>query len=186
MQADLFERAAPSGLATRNALISDAEEQQLIAAIDDIALEPFRFQQWTGKRLTRSFGWHYDFEGGRLASADPIPDFLLPVRDRAASFAGLAPGELVQALVIRYDPGAGIGWHRDRPVFEHVVGVSLGAPAILRLRHRRPCGFDRSSIPLDPRAAYHLSGEVRHDWEHSMVAMTDTRWSLTFRSLAGR
>jgi alkylated DNA repair dioxygenase AlkB len=44
--------------------------------------------------------------------------------------------DLVQALLIRYDPGASIGWHRDRPVFEHVVGISLGADARLRLRRR--------------------------------------------------
>ena len=186
MQTDLFGLAAPPGLATCNALISPAEEQDLIAAIDGVALEPFRFQRWTGKRLTHSFGWRYDFEDGRFARADPIPDFLLPVRERAAAFAGFGPDELVQALVIRYDPGAGIGLRRDRPVFEHVVGVSLGAPATLRLRRRRAEGFDRASVLLDPRAAYHLSGEARHDWEHSIVPMEDTRWSLTFRSLADR
>jgi alkylated DNA repair dioxygenase AlkB len=186
MQADLFGLAAPAGLAARNALISPEEERDLIAAIDGLALEPFRFQGWTGKRLTHSFGWQYDFENGRFAAADPIPDFLLPVRERAAAFARLAADQLVQALVIRYDPGAGIGWHRDRPVFEHVVGISLGAPAILRLRRRRAGGFDRASIPLDPRAVYHLSGEVRHQWEHSIVSIAETRHSITFRSLAGR
>jgi len=186
MQADLFGLAAPPGLATRKALISREEEQDLIAAIDGIALEPFRFQGWTGKRLTHSFGWQYDFENARFSESDPIPDFLLLLKARAASFAGLGPDELVQALIVRYDPGAGIGWHRDRPVFEHVVGISLGAPAVLRLRRRKPGGFDRASIPLDPRAAYYLSGEVRHQWEHSIVPMEETRWSVTFRSLADR
>ena len=186
MQADLFGLAVPSGLVTHNALISPEEEQLLIAAIDGVALEPFRFQRWTGKRLTHSFGWRYDFENGHFAAADPIPDFLLPLRGRAAAFAGLAADQLVQALVIRYDPGAGIGWHRDRPVFDHVVGISLGAAATLRLRRRRSGGFDRAAVALDPRAAYHLSGEARHQWEHSIVPIVDTRWSVTFRSLAGR
>ncbi|WP_204316234.1 alpha-ketoglutarate-dependent dioxygenase AlkB, partial [Serratia marcescens] len=78
----------------------------------------------------------------------------------------------VQALVTRYDPGAGIGWHRDRPVFEHVVGVSLGAPTALRLRRRRADGkFDRAELPLAPRGAYHLAGEARHLWEHSITPM---------------
>jgi len=186
MQADLFGLAVPPGLSTRKALISADEEHGLIAAIDTVALEPFRFQGWTGKRVTHSFGWRYDFDTARFAEADPIPGFLLPLKARAAAFAGLQPDALVQALIVRYDPGAGIGWHRDRPVFEHVIGISLGTPAVLRLRRRKPGGFERANVPLEPCAAYHLAGEVRHDWEHSIVPMADTRWSITFRSLADR
>jgi alkylated DNA repair protein (DNA oxidative demethylase) len=55
---------------------------------------------------------------------------------------------LVQALLIRYDPGAGIGWHRDRPLFEHVVGISLGAPATMRFRRRRPAHFQAKWTPV--------------------------------------
>jgi alkylated DNA repair dioxygenase AlkB len=86
--------------------------------------------------------------------------------------------------LIRYDPGAGIGWHRDRPVFEHVLGISLGAPATMRFRRRRPGGFDRASVLLMPRSIYHLTGEARHEWEHSIAAMEVARWSITFRSLS--
>jgi alkylated DNA repair dioxygenase AlkB len=107
------------------------------------------------------------------------------MREAAATFANLPATELVQALLIRYDPGAGIGWHRDRPVFEHVVGISLGAPATMRFRRRKPGGFDRANVTLPPRSAYHLSGEARHDWEHSIAGMDVTRWSITFRSLSG-
>ncbi|MDG2534081.1 alpha-ketoglutarate-dependent dioxygenase AlkB [Sphingomonas sp. HITSZ_GF] len=182
---ELFEPNVPAGIELAGNIISAGEEAALIGAIDDAGLAPFRFQQWQGKRLTRSFGWHYDFADSRLARAEPIPDWLLPLRERAAALAGLAPGDLVQALAIRYDPGAGIGWHRDRPVFEHVVGISLGAPARLRLRRRRPDGkFDRAEIPLEPRSGYHLSGEARHGWEHSIAPMDAPRWSVTFRSLA--
>jgi DNA oxidative demethylase len=98
-------------------------------------------------------------------------------------FAHIAADDLVQALLIRYDPGAGIGWHRDRPVFEHVVGISLGAPATMRCRRRRAGGFYRASAELAPRSIYHLSGEARRKWEHSIAAMAVTRWSITFRSL---
>jgi DNA oxidative demethylase len=87
-------------------------------------------------------------------------------------------------LIIRYDPGAGIGWHRDRPMFEHVLGISLGAPVVMRFRRRRPGGFDRVSALLPPRSIYHLTGEARHEWEHSIAGMTMTRWSITFRSLS--
>ncbi|WP_157216606.1 alpha-ketoglutarate-dependent dioxygenase AlkB [Flavisphingomonas formosensis] len=175
---------AVPGLVQRDALIAPEEENALIAAIDAAGLAPFRFQGWLGKRLTASFGWSYDFDRGRFEAAEPIPDWLEPIRLRAAAFAGLAPDALVQALLIRYDPGAGIGWHRDRPVFDRVVGISLGHPATLRLRRRTAAGFDRAAALLVPRAAYLLSGEVRRDWEHSIAPLAEPRWSITFRSLA--
>lgn len=184
-QADLFEpRALLPGLSLAQAFITPAEEQVLIDRIDATELSPFRFQGWLGKRLTSSFGWSYDFDNGRFDPTDPIPDWLLPFRDRAAAFAGLTPDDLVQALLIRYDPGAGIGWHKDRPVFGHVIGISLGSPAPLRLRKRRPDGFERTSLLLSPRSVYHLTGKARHQWEHSIVGVAQRRWSITFRSLA--
>lgn len=185
MQTDLFDGPPVSGLATAPNLVTVREEAELIALIDASGLSPFRFHQWTGNRLTSSYGWSYDFERGRLGRADPIPDGLLPLRERMATLAGVRADEVVQALLIRYDPGAGIGWHRDRPQFDRVVGLSLGATALLRLRRRRgDGGFRRTSVPLHPRAAYVLDGEVRSDWEHSIVSLPETRWSITFRSLS--
>lgn len=184
--ADLFEQPLLPGLDFAEAFLADDEEQALIERIDGQPLSPFRFQGWLGKRLTTSFGWSYDFDRGTFDRAEPIPDWLKPVKARAASFAGLADDDLVQALLIRYDSGAGIGWHRDRPVFEHVVGISLGAPATMRFRRRRASGFDRAAVPLEPRSIYHLSGEARHAWEHSIAEMEVARWSITFRSFSER
>ncbi|MEN2749986.1 alpha-ketoglutarate-dependent dioxygenase AlkB [Sphingomonas sp. T9W2] len=76
------------------------------------------------------------------------------------------------------------GWHRDRPIYGHVLGLSLGEPATMRFRRRRTGGFERAAAPLKPRAAYHLGGPARHEWEHSIVALERPRWSITFRSLA--
>ena len=188
MQPDLFERPALAGLMQGEAIVTPSEEQALIASIDGVEMSPFRFHGWLGNRLTASYGWRYDFDTASFGPTDPIPDWLLPLRERAARFARLKPADLVQALLIRYDPGAGIGWHRDRPVFEHILGISLGAPTTMRFRRRRPGGFDRASASLAPRSIYHLTGEARHQWEHSIAAMAATRWSVTFRSLsaAGR
>jgi alkylated DNA repair dioxygenase AlkB len=185
-QLDLFGTALPRipGLDLAPAFLTEDEEAAAIAQIDALPLTPFKFQQWEGKRLTASFGWTYDFTAGRISPAAPFPDWLLPIRDRAAGFAGLEPDALVQALLLRYDPGAGIGWHRDRPVFEHVVGISLGSPAMLRFRRRTAQGFGRTKVELVPRSIYHLSGEARHQWEHSIAPMTVRRWSITLRSLA--
>lgn len=180
---DLFEPPKIPGLSYSDDLISREEELRLIAGIDTTALEPFRFQGWLGKRLTSSFGWRYDFDDARFGPTDPMPDWLLTARDKAAAFPGLDSANLAQALLIRYDPGAGIGWHRDRPVFDHVVGISLGVSAPLRFRRRKPDGFDRITVPLAPRSVYHLEGEARYQWEHSIAEMDETRWSITFRRL---
>ena len=181
---DLFDAPIVPGIAGRDDFLPRTEEADLIAHIDRVNLSPFKFQQWTGERLTKSFGWSYDFERGGFAPTEPIPDWLLPVKARAARFARLNPDDLVQALVIRYDPGAGIGWHKDRPVFEHVAGISLGNPATLRLRRRTATGFERAKVELVAGSIYHLSGPVRHQWEHSIAAMPLPRWSITFRSLS--
>lgn len=188
-QPDLFGAAPPGlppGIDYVAGVVDAGEETALLAQLAGVAVAPFRFHGWTGKRLTASFGWRYDFDDASFAAAEPLPDFLLPLRDRAARFAGLAAQDLVHALVVRYDPGAGIGWHRDRPLFEHVIGVSLAAAATLRLRRRRRGGFDRAALPLAPRSIYHLSGEARHDWEHSIAPIDLLRWSVTFRSLSDK
>lgn len=183
---DLFGTPVLPGLASAEEVLSRLEEQALIRAIDLLDLSPFRFQGWLGKRLTHSFGLHYDFDHASLAPTTPTPAWLLPIRDRAAAFAGLAPDALIQALITRYDPGAGIGWHRDRPHFEHVVGLSLGAPADMRFRRRMGEQFERVTVPLPPRGIYHLQGAARYEWEHSITEMLATRWSITFRSLSAR
>src|SRR5438270_175772 len=134
VQPDLFGAPGLAGLSQAAGIVTPREEQMVIAFIDAAPLSPFRYHGWLGKRLTASYGWGYDFDDASLAPADAIPDWLLPLRATAARFAGLQPDELVQALLIRYDPGAGIGWHRDRPVFEHVLGISLGAEAVMRFR----------------------------------------------------
>jgi alkylated DNA repair dioxygenase AlkB len=183
---DLFDSPLVPGLEAREEFVTSDEERALIEVIDSQALTPFQFQQWTGKRLTCSFGWSYDFQSGALDRADPMPEWLHPLRDRAADLAGLEANELVQALLIRYDPGAGIGWHRDRPIYEHVIGISLGAPATMRLRRKVEERWRRVSQPLAPRSAYHLAGEVRHEWEHSIAPMDERRYSITFRTFSER
>ena len=182
----LFDAPLVPGLSYREALIGADEEAQLVRAIEGVELSPFKFQGWEGKRLTHTFGWRYDFDDRSFAPADPLPQWLLPLRDKCAAFGGVEPGEFVHALVTRYDPGAGIGWHRDRPQFGKVVGVTLSGSATLRFRQRSDAGFRRASIELSPRSAYLLSGEVREQWEHGIAAHDALRYSITFRTLSER
>ncbi|SMC56027.1 Alkylated DNA repair dioxygenase AlkB [Novosphingobium sp. B1] len=174
----------PEGLAVAQGMVSAQEEAALCSHIDAAGLEPFKFQGWLGKRRTASFGSAYDYTRGAVLPAPPVPEWLLPLRARMAQWAGLAPEALVQALVIRYDPGAGIGWHRDRSQYGTVLGLSLGAADTMRLRRRRgDGGFERLSLPLLPREAYRLDGPARWEWEHSIAPVESKRWSVTFRTL---
>ena len=103
------------------------------------------------------------------------------LRDKAAALAG---DEIAHALVARYDPGAGIGWHKDRNVFDRVVGISLNTPAVLRFRQRTEMGFRHFNLTVEPRSAYLLSGEARYDWEHRIVPGDELRFSITFRTMS--
>jgi alkylated DNA repair dioxygenase AlkB len=185
-QIDLFGASLLPGLSAIDDFVTETEEAALVARIEAAELTPFRFQQWEGKRRTRSYGWHYDFKTGAFGRTAPLPEWLVPLADRAADAAGIARGSIAQALLISYGPGAGIGWHRDRPVFEHVIGISLGAPATMRFRRRARERFERFAFPLAPRGLYHLDGEARCEWEHSIVGVEEPRWSITLRTLRDR
>jgi DNA oxidative demethylase len=180
-QSDLFAEPLIEGLEYRGDFITRDEEVALVVRLQAIELAPFRFQGWTGNRKTQSFGWRYDFDDASFLPAEPFPDWLKPLRDKAAA---LADDEIAHALVARYDPGAGIGWHKDRSVFDRVVGVSLDSAAILRFRQRTQSGFRRFNLPIEPRSAYLLSGSARHDWEHRIVPGDELRFSITFRTLS--
>jgi alkylated DNA repair dioxygenase AlkB len=185
-QPDLFDAAAalPQGMRYAAGLIAPAEEQALVRELGGLPFREFEFHGFLGKRRTVSFGWHYDFNGGGLKRASDIPEFLHPVRARAARFAELDPSALVHALLIEYAAGAGIGWHRDRPQFGDVIGISLLAPCTFRLRRKAGGRWERRSLTAEPRSAYLLRGPSRTEWEHSIPPLETLRYSITFRSLA--
>jgi DNA oxidative demethylase len=180
----LFETPLIAGLRYEQEVIGKDDEQLLIERLSKLGLTPFRFHGWIGNRKTESFGWRYDFDDASFAPADPIPNWLESLRTTAAEFAGVAPADFVHVLLARYDPGAGIGWHRDRDLFDKVVGISLNTPAMLRFRQRIGSGFKRATLEVAPRSAYLLSGEARYEWEHSIVPGEALRFSITFRTLS--
>jgi alkylated DNA repair protein (DNA oxidative demethylase) len=187
MQSDLFDAAPaglPSGLIYVPDFIGGTEEAELVRAIAALPFRPFEFHGFTGNRRTVSFGLHYAFDGSGLREAEPIPGWLEPVRARAAALAGREAEAFVHALVIEYAPGAGIGWHRDRPVFGDVVGISLLAPAPLRFRRKSGTKWERFTLTAEPRSAYLLQGEARRWWEHSIPPLETLRYSVTLRTLA--
>jgi alkylated DNA repair dioxygenase AlkB len=173
----------PSGLRYQADFISRDEERHLIAQVGALPLQPFQFGAYEGKRRVASFGWRYDYGERRLEQAEDIPDWLRPFIARIEAFAGPASGSIRQVLCTEYDEGAGIGWHRDKPHFDEVFGLSLASAC--RFRFRRPAGkgWERFTLAAEPRSLYMMSGEARSRWEHSIPAVEARRCSITFRSM---
>lgn len=185
-QPDLFSpepAAGPDGFAYAPDIVSPAEEAALAVAFEAMPFKPFQFRGYEGNRRTVSFGRRYDHDDHRLLEAEPMPDLLVPLRHAAADFAGLSPEVLAHAMVTEYAPGAGIGWHRDRPEFGVVIGVSLLTPCPLRFRREDGPDWERMSRVLEPRSIYRLDGPARSDWAHSIPPLDRLRYSVTFRTM---
>jgi alkylated DNA repair dioxygenase AlkB len=173
----------PAGFRYEPQFLSADEEGALIERFADLPFEPFEFHGHLGRRRVVYFGWRYDFSHGAVQPVEAIPDWLGPVRARAAEFAQIAlPGALAQAMVTEYQPGAPIGWHRDRPQFEDVIGISLGAPCTLRFRRKVGAGWERASLTAEPRSIYLLRGPARTEWQHSIPPLAQRRYSIMFRT----
>jgi alkylated DNA repair dioxygenase AlkB len=183
-QPGLFESkpSLPEGFKYAPDFVSPEEEQGLVLNLESLPFKGFEFQGFVGNRRVVSFGWQYDFNQRELRKADNMPPFLLPLRTRAAGFAGLTADDFQHVLVTEYSPGAGIGWHRDKAVFDEVVGISLGAPCNFRFRRKRGTSWERATVVAEPRSVYLVSGPARTEWEHSIPAVDRLRYSITFRN----
>lgn len=176
-------QSMPAGFRYAPDLIDASEEARLVEAFADLPFKEFEFHGFFGKRRVVSFGSRYDYNGGGLQKAAPMPPFLLPLQQRAAAFAGLPPDRLAHALVTEYRPGTSIGWHRDRPHYDDVIGISMSSPCSFRMRRRCDTGWERASQRLDSRSIYLMRGPSRWQWEHSIPAVEGLRYSITFRSM---
>jgi alkylated DNA repair dioxygenase AlkB len=189
-QSDLFASAMlPPGMQYRTEFISSAEEAELLDRIRGLPLTEAKYQQYTARRRTASFGAGYDFSHRQATPAPALPESLEWLRVRAADWAGLAPSDIVQALIAEYQIGTPLGWHRDVPDYEVIVGISLAGSARLRMRPY-PWSPERKreivAIELAPRSAYILRGPSRWGWQHQVPPTKALRYSITFRSARRR
>ena len=90
---------------------------------------------------------------------------------------------MAHALVTEYRPGTAIGWHRDRPHYDDVIGISLVSPCTFRMRRKHGTGWERASLHFAPRSIYLMRGPSREDWEHSIPAVEELRYSVTIWSV---
>ncbi len=194
-QLALFESlpSEPEGLRYAADFVSAETEQKLICGIRALPLQPFQFGQFEGKRRVASFGFRYDYALRRLQQAEPIPAWLTEIIAEVETFGG--PGTLIrQVLCTEYDVGVGIGWHRDKPHFEKIFGLSLGSACKFRFRRSnrkssngKSCNgksWDRFTLDAEPRSLYMMSGASRRIWEHSIPAVESPRYSITFRTMS--
>jgi alkylated DNA repair dioxygenase AlkB len=183
IQSELFAPDLPEGMRYAEEVISAPLEKKLVEFIATLPLKPFEFiGGLRGNRKVVSFGFKYDWASHQLEEARPIPQLILDLREEVAPFAGIASEKLQQVLVTEYAPGAGIGWHQDRPQFDEVIGVSLLSPCLFRLRRKAGAEWERKSFTAQPRSTYLLAGASRSGWEHSIPPLKALRYSVTFRS----
>jgi alkylated DNA repair dioxygenase AlkB len=175
----------PPGMRYEPDFLSPADEAALIAWIAAQPLAEMVYKGYTARRRVVGYGGRYDYDTNRLGPAPPIPPELHPLRQRVADWLGIPPDSFLHALVAEYREGTPLGWHRDVPDFEDVVGISLGSDALMRFRpypHLPGTGVRPLAITLAPRSIYLLHGPSRWDWQHSVVATPALRYSITFRT----
>ena len=184
-QGELFEEAdeLPSGLVYQPGFLSGEEEARLLAGIATLELREARYKEYTARRRVASFGAGYDYDANELTPAPVIASFLLPLRARIAEWTAVPEDAFGYAMVAEYRPGTQLGWHRDVPHFEMVVGVSLVATATMRFRRHPPKpGAPILTLDLQPRSAYVLREEARWGWQHAIAPTQALRYSITLRT----
>lgn len=191
-QTDLFGApppALPDGMRYAEEFLTRAEEEALVAIVAALPLANMQYQQYTALRRVVSYGGQYDFSAQKLNEAEPLPAWLDPLRAKAGAWAGIAPERFTQALVAEYQPGTPLGWHRDVPDFEDVVGISLLDEAVMRFRpypHVTGSKVKALRMALAPRSIYLLRGPSRWEWQHSVAPTKALRYSITLRTPSDR
>jgi alkylated DNA repair dioxygenase AlkB len=175
----------PAGMLYVPEFISREEEAGLLAEIAELPLREAQYKEFTARRRIMSYGASYDFSSNELIPAGEIPPFLKPLRQRIAEWVKVPASQFTHALIAEYKTGTQLGWHRDVPDFEFIVGVSLADSARMRLRRYPPKkgrNVETLSIDLEPRSAYIMRGEARWGWQHSIPPTKTLRYSITFRT----
>jgi alkylated DNA repair dioxygenase AlkB len=194
IQAELFgpaegkRQGLPAGFTYEPGFLEATEEVLLIALIAGLPLEAAKYKTYTARRRVISFGGSFDFDSNRLLPSAELSAGFHPLRERVADWLEVPAETLVHTLVAEYQPGTPLGWHRDVPDFEEVIGISLGSDAVMRFRPYPPIEPKRSSVlrlNLEPRSIYRMRSSARWEWQHSVAPVAGLRWSITFRTAAG-
>jgi alkylated DNA repair dioxygenase AlkB len=200
----------PEGFRYHEDFVDAAEEAALLEQIAGVEFSNFEMHGVIAKRRVAFFGASYDREhrenqdernkrdddGERRVL--PMPEFLLPLRERIATWVGVRAEAFAMALINEYQAGAPIGWHRDAPQYDIIAGLSLVSPCRMKFRpYVSPSKQTRLAaagggqtarkttheLSLSPRSIYLIAGPARQAFEHSIPAVATLRYSITFRTL---
>ena len=183
--ADLFAPPPlPAGLEYREDFLTRDEEACLLAVFADLPFREATFQQYTARRRVVRFGRDYAAGAGQWLDGEPLPEWLAALRTRVARAGDLDESAFVHALVTEYRPGTPIGWHRDKPEYGRVFGISLGSACRMRFRpfDRRNDRGAAIALELAPRSLYMMRDDIRLRWQHSIPPVKALRYSITFRT----
>lgn len=175
--------AVPPGLKLAREIMTPAEEQGLIALIEASGLSYYAMDP-DNPRSSKSYGWKYDFRNDSFVPCEPIPEGFRPICEKAARFANVEPEDFAECLLNRYEPGAIIQPHSDKPVWEHIIGISLGSAETMTFSKPSDAAQADIDIVLEPRSMFLLSGEARHVYHHSLPPVKSMRWSITLRTFS--
>lgn len=171
----------PRGFSYFPDFLSHDEEQEVLKQFKALEWQKIIMYGVTAKRTVIHYGLGYEFKNRRLTKTPAIPEFLEFIVQRAAPLLQVPEQELVELLISRYPVGAGIGWHKDAPVFDKIFGISLASSCFLNFR-----SVDKKQVikqMLIPGSAYILDLLARSQWQHCIRPVKQVRYSITVRSL---
>lgn len=178
------EYTIPDGLFYYPNFITLVEEKELLNFITTLEFSKVIIFNQEAKRTVAHFGYIYDYDNATLTPGIAFPAILQKLSNKCADWAKIPYNKIVQCIISHYPIDAPIGWHRDKFMFgPKIIGVSLLSSCMMRFQLKENDIRYIYEQQLDPCSAYILSGKARYNWEHSIPAVKEERFSITFRTL---
>nr|XP_022903427.1 alkylated DNA repair protein alkB homolog 8 [Onthophagus taurus] len=158
----------PQGLIIINDFINEDEEMILLGLYN---FETSKECMTLKKRLTKSYGYQFNYDNNNVSKNDPLPenipkecDFLWTRLSEKSNLKHFKPDQLT---INYYKPGDGIAPHIDtHSAFEDpILSLSLGSSAVMEFKLKDK----RANIFLPQRSLAILSGESRYCWSHAII-----------------
>lgn len=162
---------AHHGLTFLSEFITPAVEQSILAVVAN----PVGVKSGTGRNSIRRYGLGDVYRDNLVSSA--IPECFAPViAQLLAEQLIAAPPEAV--TVNEYLAGQSIQPHIDGKAAGPVITVlSLLSPAVMVFTR----GAESFEVGLPPRSLTQMRDAARNEWEHAILPVEATRYSIVFR-----
>ncbi|MGZ3851720.1 MAG: alpha-ketoglutarate-dependent dioxygenase AlkB [Flavisolibacter sp.] len=181
-----IETSYPAGFSYTEEFINSNEEEELLKSVEQTEMHSMLFHGYEAKRRVANYGYDWNFEKRNLKKGKEIPGGYSFLIEKVADHLRLAKDAFGELLVTEYPAGSVINWHRDAPPFDLIAGISLLSDCIFKLRPYDKSKQNRKSIvslTVKRRSLYILQGAARSEWEHSIAAVKQRRYSITLRTL---